>query len=179
MRHLLASIVTLTIATLLFVGSALFAWMRTAQLVVADEATLLARFEPAPGHEFRWQELGPVGYERNCSNCHRPDGSGWDQYPPVTHAAALAEAPGGRDYLIDLHLHGLTSDRWGAPMPPMRHMRDVELAAVLNHLIAHFSGVGGAELLYVPEDIARRREPRRSPAEVNRDRPPVRVPDRR
>lgn len=171
MRHFLANIITYTIAGLLFVGAAGFAWMRSAQLALTTEATVLAQFEPMPVAEFRWYELGEQSYARNCSNCHRSDGQGWDQYPPLPPAAALFAVPGGRDYLIDLHLYGLTSDRWGAPMPPMRHIRDVELAAVLNYVLTTFGVVDEAEL-YVPADIAARRGQPLSPRDVNRRRPP-------
>jgi mono/diheme cytochrome c family protein len=172
MRHLLANVLTYAIATLLFLGAALFAWARSSQLTLSDEATLLARYEPAPAHEFDWQALGARSYARNCAACHGSDGSGWDQYPPVSHAVALAAQPGGREYLVDVHLHGLTSRRFGAPMPPMRHLRDVELAAVLNHVLTAFGpGTGDPSLLYGPDDIASRRGTHDSPAGVNRRRP--------
>lgn len=172
MRHFLANIITYTIAGLLFVGAAGFAWMRSAQLALTTEATVLAQFEPMPVAEFRWYELGEQSYARNCSNCHRSDGQGWDQYPPLPPAAVIFARPGGRDYLIDVHLYGLTSNRHGAPMPPMAHIRDVELAAVLNYVLTTFGVVDDAEL-YVPHDIAERRGHAISPAEVNRRRPPV------
>jgi mono/diheme cytochrome c family protein len=170
MRHLLANIITYAIAGLLIAGAAAFAWMRTAQLALVREADVIARYEPAPSAEFWWHELGRISYERNCSNCHGAAGAGWDEYPPLKPAAALFAAPGGRDYLVDLHLYGLTSRRWGAPMPRMRHMHDAELAAVLNHILTTF-GTARDEALYVPADIAARRGQRLSPADVNRRRP--------
>ena len=177
MRHLLANIVTYTIAALLLAGAALFAWLRSAQVVIADEATVLARFEPVPeAHDFEWRELGGRSYVANCLNCHGRDGQGWDQYPGLDHTARMFNAPGGRDYLIDVHLFGLTSDRWRAPMPPMGHMRDVELAAVLNHVLTHFGNdaMRSPDLpLYAPADVQSRRGGYRSPAAVNRDRPSV------
>jgi hypothetical protein len=42
MRHFLAWIATYTIAGLLIGGAALFAWMRSAQLVISDEGTVVA-----------------------------------------------------------------------------------------------------------------------------------------
>lgn len=172
MRHFLANIITYTIAGMLFVGAAGFAWMRSAQLALTTESAVLAQFEPVPFAEFRWHELGQQSYDRNCRNCHLADGQGWDQYPPLTPAAALFAIPGGRDYLIDVHLYGLTSDRHGAPMPPMAHLRDVELAAVLNYVLTTFGVVDDAEL-YVPRDVAERRNQGLSPRDVNRRRPPV------
>lgn len=179
MRHFLANVATYTIAALLLVGAALFGWLRSAQLALSDEPTLLARYEPAPAHEFRWAELGRSSYVRNCRNCHGAAGEGWDQYPGVGHTAALVAAPGGREYVIDLHLYGLTSGRWRAPMPPMGHLADVELAAVLNHLLTHFGSerrLPADAPLYLPADVAARRGLELSPAQVNARRP---LPPRR
>lgn len=176
MRHFLANIAVYTIAASLVLGATVFAWFRSQQLVLTNERAVLARFEPTPAHEFRWTELGPSSYERNCMNCHGESGRGWDQYPGVDHTAALFGAPGGREYLIDVHLYGLTSDRWRAPMPPMEHMADVELAAVLNYLLTSFGServLPSDAPLYLPTDIAARRGLGISPVEVNEYRPPV------
>lgn len=171
MRHLVANIVTYAIAALLFLGAAAFAWLRTEQITLADERLLLARHVPA-ADEFRWRELGVRGYARNCANCHGPAGEGRDQYPPLDSAAAFAMLPGGREYLIDLTLFGLTSERWKAPMPRMKHIQDVEIAALLNHVAASFGGRAPDPPLG-PMDVARRRGQQLSPAEVNGRRPQV------
>lgn len=174
MRHLLANIATYTIAVLLIAGAALFAWGRSEQLVLTNEATVLAQFEPADTRSFEWRELGAASYRRNCQSCHGSEGQGWDQYPGLGEVGRLHEAPGGREYLINLHLYGLTSRRWGAPMPPMRHMRDVELAAVLNHVLTAFGGqdAGAPEASpYGPEDFASRRGRQVTPAGVGEQRP--------
>jgi mono/diheme cytochrome c family protein len=176
MRHFLANVATYTIAAMLLVGAALFAWMRSAQLVITDEAAVLARYEPTPAHEFRWEELGSDSYVRNCANCHGTEGEGWDQYPGLGHSASLFAAPGGRDHLVDVHLYGLASPRWRAPMPPMGHMHDAELAAVINHVLTRFGNRGRLPAdarLYVPSDVASRRGLGLSPGEVEAARPPV------
>jgi mono/diheme cytochrome c family protein len=170
MRHFLANIMTYAIAALLFSGAAAFAWMRSAQLALVTERDVIARYEPAPAGEFRWHELGRISYQRNCANCHGTAGEGWDEYPPLQPAAALFVVPGGRDYIIDLHLFGLTSHRSGAPMPRMAHMHDTELAAVLNHILTTFGTVPDDDL-YVPHDIEQRRGQNLSPRDVNRRRP--------
>jgi mono/diheme cytochrome c family protein len=174
MRHLLANIATVMIAALLVLGAALFGWLRSQQIVLTDEARTAAAFEPAPAHEFSWQELGQRSYVRNCVNCHGSAGRGRDTYPPIFHAGALFALPGGRDYLIDMHLWGLTSGRWGAPMPRMGHVPDAELAAVLNHVLTSFGNralLPADAQLYVPSEIAERRGERLSPRQVNRRRP--------
>jgi mono/diheme cytochrome c family protein len=173
MRHFLANIVTYAVAALLFIGSAAFAWMRSAQLALTDEATIVARYETTADTAFRWRELGEQSYARNCVNCHRGDGSGWDQYPPLNGTGAQFARPGGREYLIDLHLYGLTSHRWGAPMPRMGHVHDIELAAVLNHILTEFGAVPATAPLYLPEDVAARRGQRLGPRDVNAARPAV------
>lgn len=180
MRHLLANLATYLIAALLVTGAALFAWVRSAQLVLSEERTVLAGFHPAAADEFRWERLGSDSYVRNCANCHGRAGEGWDQYPGLGHTARLFAEPGGREYLLDLHLYGLTSRRWRAPMPPMGHMQDVELAAVINHVLTSFGnerylprGAG----LYLPSDVAARRGRGLSPRAANARRP-VGVPAR-
>jgi mono/diheme cytochrome c family protein len=174
MRHFIANVATYVIAVLLIGGAALFAWMRSAQLALTDERTILAQFEPARVAGFEWETLGKLAYERNCANCHGRDGTGWDQYPGVGHTSRLFAATHGREYLIDLHLYGSTSDRWRAPMPPMRHIQDVELAAVLNYVLTRFDTgrtlPSDAEL-YRPADIAGRRGARLSPWQVEERRP--------
>jgi mono/diheme cytochrome c family protein len=181
MRHFLVNLAVYTIATLLVLGSALWAWMRSAQLTIANEETLVARFAAQPGHVFEWRELGARSYLRNCVNCHRADGSGWDQYPGVTHSGRLFASPGGRDYLVDLHLYGLTSNRWRAPMPPMGHIPDVEMAAMLNHLLTHFGNdrdLPPDARLYLPDEISARRGQRLRPHDINTNRPVIRIPAR-
>ena len=177
MRHFLVNLATYLIAAMIVLGAALFAWVRSSQLVLSDEATVLARHAPAEAHEFEWQQLGADSYLRNCAACHRRDGGGWDQYPGVGHTARLFAAPGGREYVVDLHLYGLDSPRWRAPMPPMGHMTDVEMAAVINHVLTHYGAAGELPAdarLYVPADVAARRGQGLRPGEVDRFRPEVR-----
>jgi mono/diheme cytochrome c family protein len=169
MRHLLANIATYTIAAGLFIGAALFARMRESQYMLTKEDAVLAQFEP--GRDFDWEALGPDVYRRNCMNCHARDGAGWDQYPPLAPAAGIAELPSGREYLIDLHLYGLASTRWRAPMPPMAHMHDVEIAAVLNHIMDVYGPPGDAPRVFEPGDVAERRGQRLRPRDVNERRP--------
>lgn len=172
MRHFLANVAIYGIALLLLVGAALFAWARSSQLTVTDESAVLAAFAPAEDSTFHWRELGADSYARNCRTCHLRDGSGWDQYPPLAHTPTVAATPAGRAYVVDVHLYGLASDRWRAPMPPMGHLHDVEMAAVLNHVLTALSATPVADdRLYRPEDIAARRGQALSPHEVNARRP--------
>jgi len=138
MRHVLANVFTYTLALLLVLGSLAFAWIRSAQLVVSDEETVLGCFEGEPEPAAAWEALGRRSYEANCRRCHGAEGQGWDQYPPLVGLGPVLATPTGREYLIALHLWGLASDRWRAPMPAMGHLRDVEVAAVINHVLRSF-----------------------------------------
>jgi mono/diheme cytochrome c family protein len=176
MRHFLANLALYVIASLIVLGAAFFAWVRSAQLVVSDERTVVARHAPAE-HGFEWAELGRDSYARNCANCHGRAGGGWDQYPGLAHTARIAAEPGGREFLVDLHLHGLASPRWRAPMPRMGHIPDAELAAVLNHVLTAFADqpvdAAGGPALFSPVEISTRRGPRLSPRQVDGRRPDV------
>ncbi|MBA3890415.1 MAG: cytochrome c [Gemmatimonadaceae bacterium] len=172
MRHVIAHTAVYVIATLLVGGAAAFGTVRSRQLVIVDEAMLLSRHEPATAHEFEWGDLGAYGYARNCANCHSPDGTGWDQYPPLRPIAVTFPAEAARAYLIDLHLYGLSSARWRAPMPRMHHVTDAELAAILNHVVVRFGGADAAgDRLFQPADIAARRGQGIGPRDVDRRRP--------
>lgn len=174
MRHLLGNIALYVIALILVCAAALFGWLRSTQIVVSDEATILEQFKPAPEKEFAWEQLGEKGYMRNCANCHGAEGKGWDQYPELAGSAFYYQSPGGRDYFVNLHLYGLTSERWGAPMPPMGHIQDTELAAIINYVLTHFGNERilrpDTELL-APEDLAQGRDRGLTPTEVDALRP--------
>ena len=173
MRHILANIFTYAIAVGLIGGAALFAWMRSEQLEIADENTVLARYDDDQREPFPWLKLGERSYISNCASCHGRDGKGWDEYPGLGHTAELYRAA-GRDYLVDVHLYGLTSDRFGAPMPPMGHMQDAELAAAINYTLASFGNerhLGGSVRHVHARDISERRHKELRPKDVNARRP--------
>jgi mono/diheme cytochrome c family protein len=173
MRHLLGNIVIYVLVSILLVGAAAFGWMRSSQIALTTEEVVVAGFQPAEAHEFEWRAVGRQSYVANCMACHGRDGRGRDQYPPLDQTFGIAASPGGPEHLIDLTLHGLASERWRAPMPPMGHMPDVEIAAVLNHVIATSARLAGTPppSLLVPADVAARRGQRLSPRDVERQRP--------
>ncbi len=172
MRHFLANIAIYLIAIFLLSAAALFGWTRSGQLVVTSEEAVLAQFAPAPAYLFEWTQLGKNAYQRNCQNCHGANGQGWDEYPGLGNTVQLFLAPNGRDLLVDIHLYGLTSQRWGAPMPPMGHMHDVQLAAVINYVLTSFgqSALDDRAELYVPQEIGARRGRELSPRDVEERR---------
>jgi mono/diheme cytochrome c family protein len=178
MRHLVANLATYALALGLAVGAALFAWGRSAQLVIATEADV----EPAQTIEvtsasvFSWRAFGARVYLANCQNCHTADGSGRGMYPPVQNQAAHLRAEGGRGYLVDAVLYGLYTGTYGAPMPPMPELSDAEIAAVTNYVLVQFAARGTApdtSQLYLPSDVAERRGRGLSEWDVAETRPSV------
>lgn len=170
MRHFLGHI-AISLIVLFLVGAAtLFAWIRSSQIVISNEETVIARFDASSSQQFSWEQLGERSYLRNCANCHGSEGRGWGQYPALNHTSLLFTSPEGRNYVIDLHLYGLTSSRWGVPMPPMGHIQDIEMAGLINYVVTQFgdeeSMAQNGELLR-PEDITERRGQNLSPRDVN------------
>lgn len=177
MRHVLANLATYALVAGLAVGAALFAWGRSAQLVIATEADV----EPSqtiaitsPG-AFEWRAFGEAVYVANCQNCHTADGSGRGMYPPVQNLAPHLEAGGGRGYLVDLVLYGVYTGEYGAPMPPMPELSDAEIAAVTNYTLVAFAdgAAPGPERLFRPGDVAARRGRELGERDVAAARPPV------
>lgn len=175
MRHIYINLATYIIAAWLIVGSLVFAWLRSEQVVLSDEQQVLTVYETATTlDEFAWARLGALGYATNCANCHGAEGQGWDAYPPLRGQGFIFNQPGGREYLIDVMLYGLASDRTTAPMPPLHNMPDSVMAATLNHMLTHWGNGGqleGTADLYLPADIAARRGQNVSPWDVNDRRP--------
>jgi len=179
MRHLLSHIAIIALTAFLLVIAFGFACMRASQVALTTEPILrnaqAGVVKGTPG-VFEWKKLGAMAYVRNCQNCHGSGGKGWDQYPGLGHSSHLAQASGGRDYLVDVHLYGIVSDRWRAPMPPLGTMPDAELAAVLNYLLTNFGNeehLDESFELYQPGDIANRRGRNLRPADVEEQRPPL------
>ena len=160
MRHILANVFTYVLVIALVLGSVLFAWARSEQLVVAhaadvEPAVLVA--EGAPPTAADWFAFGRHTYRVNCQNCHTVDGSGRGMYPPVQRMTAHLDAAGGRDYLINLVLYGLYTGTYGAPMPPMPELSDAEIAAVTNYMLVQFAAEGQAPdtaQLYLAREVA-------------------------
>jgi len=112
--------------------------------------------EPVP----REREL----YLLHCSGCHAPDGRGTPGVAPSLHGLGwMLEAEGGRAYLAAVP---------GAAQAPIS---DAELAALLDHVFARFSGVRPQPPFAADEVASARREPTRDPvrARARLVRPPT------
>lgn len=178
MRHVLANIVTYALVIGLAVGAGLFAWARSEQIVIATEADVepAETVPPESVTAFAWRDFGEATYLRNCRNCHTVDGSGRGMYPPVQNQTAHLAEEGGRGYLMDLVLYGLSTGEYGAPMPPMSELSDAEIAAVTNYILVQFAVSGTApdtSRLVLPRDVAARRGRGLSERDVAQTRPPV------
>jgi mono/diheme cytochrome c family protein/heme/copper-type cytochrome/quinol oxidase subunit 4 len=87
------------------------------------------------------RELGADIYAGNCQSCHQADGTGIPGvFPPLAgNLPDLVNAEGGRQYLIDVLLHGLSGQievngqTYNGVMPPWANLSDEQIAAVLNH----------------------------------------------
>lgn len=182
MRHLLANLATYIIAAGLLLGSVLFAWARSGQLVLATERAVeppefVGAEDPA---QFDWERFGRAVYVANCQNCHGSDGHGRDVYPPVHGMSAHLAEEGGRAYLTRLVLYGLWTGAHPAPMPPMPNLSDAQIAAVNNYLLTRFDDPAAwpeGTRLYVPADVRAERGLQLRERDVGRQRPAVPLPD--
>jgi mono/diheme cytochrome c family protein len=178
MRHLLANIAVYVLAGGLVVGSVLFAWARSQQLVFATErAVEPPAYIAADSPEvFDWEDFGERVYVANCQNCHGSAGTGRDVYPPVVGQGAMLAAEGGRAYLTRLVIYGLWTGTHSAPMPPMPHLSDAQIAAVNNYITTRFDAGVDTQHLYIPRDVSAERGLRLSERDVGRQRPMLRTP---
>lgn len=90
---------------------------------------------------------GKAVYDTHCAACHQPDGAGaLGLAPPLagTLGKRMAFAE-GRKYLPGILISGLAGRMeskgvvYEGIMPSWQQLPDVELAAVLNHVLTHFN----------------------------------------
>lgn len=85
---------------------------------------------------------GLVVYEASCAACHGFAGEGLRAaFPPLAgNVPRLLAVEGGRQYLVDVLLQGLSGaievagERYEGLMPSWAHLSDQQLADVLNHV---------------------------------------------
>jgi mono/diheme cytochrome c family protein len=122
----------------------------------------------APADSNYDRDLGTQVYAANCAACHQLNGAGLPGVFPrlAGHAAALYQADGGRDYLIEVMLYGLQGQiavggtNYNGLMPAWAHLPDEQLAAVTNHIVAGFDdgAPDGFDAIRAEEVAARRGE---------------------
>jgi mono/diheme cytochrome c family protein/heme/copper-type cytochrome/quinol oxidase subunit 4 len=122
--------------------------------------------------------LGEQTYASTCQGCHQAGGAGLPGvFPPLAgNIPSLHNAEGGREYLIDVLLYGLTGQiqvngqTFNGTMPAWASLSDEQIAAVLNHELTAW---GNAEELesFTPigaDEVAARRG--ESPGNLNERR---------
>jgi mono/diheme cytochrome c family protein len=102
-------------------------------------------------------------WARYCAQCHGEKAQGVRPYPGLGEAASLLATPEGRRYLILVVLYG----KKGASglMPGFAQLKDEELAALLNHLMALLKAKGEP---FKPEEIKRERGQNLAPDQIKR-----------
>lgn len=111
--------------------------------------------------------LGADVYARECRGCHGTGEARGRSMPALRgRVVDLFASSGGRDYLIDLLLDGrVRRVESGEPTlvdshPGYAHLSDVEVAAVLNHMLSSWGNdalLPERATLYVDDEVAARR----------------------
>jgi len=103
------------------------------------------------GQSVRAESYEEHDYILNCSGCHRMDGSGSRAVPSLHAMRDLVGKPGAREYWVRV------------PGPAQAPLSDARLAALMNWLVARFTGQR-PEPAYTPEDVKQlRSKPLRDP----------------
>ena len=91
-------------------------------------------------------DKGKEVYDQNCLACHQIDGSG---VPMLTPSLVNAEyVQGDKVRLINVVLKGMqgveiNGEMYDNPMPPLAHLSDEDIAAVLTYVRNNFSNKAG------------------------------------
>lgn len=91
-------------------------------------------------------DRGKEVYDQNCLACHQIDGGGVPMLTPSLINASWVNGDKGR--LINVVLKGLKGveidgEIYDNPMPPLAHLNDEDIAAVLTYIRANFSNKSG------------------------------------
>ena len=102
---------------------------------------------------------GEAVYATVCASCHQASGAGVPgAFPPLNggHAAALANAEGGRAYLVRSLLYGLQGQivvdgmTYAGAMPAWSTLSDAEVAAVLNYVTNAWDNADALDATFEP-----------------------------
>jgi len=91
-------------------------------------------------------DRGKEVYDQNCLACHQMDGGGVPMLtPPLVNAEWVQ---GDKVRLINVVLKGLqgveiNGEIYDNPMPPLTHLSDEDIAAVLTYVRANFNNKAG------------------------------------
>lgn len=154
--------------------------MRQLRKLVPLTLTLAAL--AAPAVQAQTAPDGAALFKR-CAACHLATGAGVPgSFPPLdTHVAALAEAPGGRDYLVMVISAGLTgelkvgSGTYRGFMPPQVGIKDDAAAALLNHVLTSIVKPASKAAPFTADEVAaiRKTHAGKRAADVMKMRPDI------
>jgi len=91
-------------------------------------------------------DRGKEVYDQNCLACHQIDGSGVPMLTPSLVNAGWVQ--GDKVRLINIVLKGLKGveidgEMYDNPMPPLAHLSDEDIAAVLTYVRSNFNNKAG------------------------------------
>ncbi len=91
-------------------------------------------------------DRGKEVYDQNCLACHQIDGSGVPMLTPSLVNASYVQ--GDKVRLITIVLKGLKGveidgQMYDNPMPPLTHLPDEDIAAVLTYVRSNFNNKAG------------------------------------
>lgn len=99
-------------------------------------------------------ERGKQLYRSNCLACHQSDGNGLSgMYPPLAKAPRVV---GDKKHLVDVIVNGLEEEIevngqvYNSPMAPLPHLKDQEIADILNYVRNSF---GNSAAAVTPKEV--------------------------
>lgn len=124
------------------------------QTVAVALLLLLAACSESPPPQTS-DDPGEAAYLRHCAICHGPDGLGRPPvFPPLARSEWMELPPEALSAIALLGLRGeieVAGQRYSGLMPPLRHLSDTELAAIIRYTIERW---GSGEMDWAAEDIA-------------------------
>ncbi|MGC8877218.1 c-type cytochrome [Thermus sp.] len=102
-------------------------------------------------------------WARTCAQCHGERAQGVRPYPGLQGALPLFATPEGRRYLVLVVLYGKKGE--AGLMPGFAQLKDEEVAALLNHLMALLKAKGEP---FKPEDVRKERGQNLAPDRIQR-----------
>lgn len=82
-------------------------------------------------------------YEKNCSNCHQPDGSGLAQlYPPLLASDYIKNNPAAIDSIIKYGQHGsikVNGIEYNMAMPGNKKLSAFEIQQIASYVLIKFN----------------------------------------
>ncbi|WP_027892509.1 c-type cytochrome [Calidithermus chliarophilus] len=123
-------------------------------------------------------QQGATIYQQ-CQGCHQPTGTGIPGvFPPLAgHIPEVLAAKGGREYLVQVMLYGLTGEitvkgqKYNGAMPAFAQLSDDQVAAVLNHVSTSWGNkLPQGQKAFTAAEVKAQRAKKLTSAQVNEAR---------